>query len=170
MKVFVETQRFNQWWIRLLALLVATISIVTTVMAYSSFQSEPAPFWISLFACLLTLIVFVSLLFLVKLETKIDEIGIHYGFWPFYRNLKIISWSKIEKCNVRKYSPLVEYGGWGYRMGLFSKNGSALNVKGNIGIQIVFKSGKQLLIGTQKKEDVLKVLETYNHKLKSNEN
>ena len=170
MKVFVETQRFNQWWFRLLIILVATISIGTIVMSYQGIQSEPVPFWISLVAGLLTLTLVLSLGFLIKLETKIDDLGIHYGFWPFYRNLKIISWSDIEKCTIRKYSPIGEYGGWGYRMGLFSKNGSALNVKGNIGIQIVFKSGKQLLIGTQKKEDVLKVFATYNHKLKSNEN
>jgi hypothetical protein len=169
MKVFIETQRFNQWWFRLLILLVATISIGTIVKSYSNVQSEPVPFWISLVAGLLTLMLVLSLGFLIKLETKIDELGIHYGFWPFYSKLKLIGWSEIEKCTIRKYSPIVEYGGWGYCMGFFSKNGSALNVKGNIGIQIVFKGGKQQLIGTQKKEDAMKVLATYNHKIRSNE-
>ncbi len=44
-----------------------------------------------------------------------------------------------------------------------------MTVRGNIGIQIVFKSGKQLLVGTQRKEDAEKVLETYTHKIKSHE-
>lgn len=169
MKVFLEEQRFDQWWFRLMILLVAIISIGTIVMSYPNVHSEPVPFWISLAAGLLTLTIVLSLGFLIKLETKIDELGIHYGFWPFYRNLNFVSWADVKECRIRKYNPLVEYGGWGYRMGFFQKKGSALNVKGNIGIQILFKNGKQLLIGTQKKEDVEKVLKTYNHKLKSHE-
>ena len=167
MKVFLETQRFDQWWFRILMLLVTTIIIIGLVMTFQSTNSEPLAFWISLVTGLFTLFIILSLVFLIKLETKIDELGIHYGFWPLY--LKLISWSDIEKCTIRKYNPLVEYGGWGYRMGFFRKKGSAMNVKGNIGIQIVFKSGKQLLIGTQRKEDAEKVLETYTHKLLSHE-
>jgi hypothetical protein len=170
MKVFIESQRFDQWWFRLIILLVATISIGTIVMSYQNVQSEPTAFWVSLIAGLFTLIIVLSLGFLIKLETKIDELGIHYGFWPFYSKLKLIPWSYIEKCTIRKYNPLLDYGGWGYRMGFFRQRGSAMNVKGNIGIQIVFKSGKQLLIGTQKREDAENVLETYTHKLRSHEN
>ena len=169
MKVFLETQRFDQWWFRLLVLFVVSLSIVTTVMAYPKLQSEPPAFWISFIACVFTSIVFVSLVFLVKLEAKIDELGIHYGFWPFHMKLKVIRWSDIEECSVIKYNPIVDYGGWGYKMGIFSKKGSAMSVKGNIGIQIVFKSGKQLLIGTQRREDAIKVIETYTRKLKSHE-
>jgi hypothetical protein len=169
MKVFLETQRFSQWWFRLMILLVAAISIGTIVMSYPSVQSEPVPFWISLVAGLLTLIVILSLGFLIKLETKVDEMGIHYGFWPFYSELKLINWSDVTECTVIKYNPIVDYGGWGYKMGLFSKKRSAMSVRGNIGIQIVFKSGKQLLIGTQRKEDAEKVIKTYTHKLKSYE-
>jgi hypothetical protein len=165
MKVFIESQRFDQWWFRLLALFAVTISVLTTVMAYPKLQSEPPAFWISLFASVFTSIIFVSLVFLVKLETKIDELGIQYSFWPFHMKLKVIRWSDIEECYVIKYSPIIDYGGWGYKMGIFRKKGSAMSVRGNIGIQLVFKSGKQLLIGTQKKEDAEKVLETYTHKI-----
>jgi hypothetical protein len=168
-RVFLESQRFNQWWFRILILLVTTISIGTIVKSYSNVQSEPVPFWISLIAGLCTLIIVLSLGFLIKLETKIDEMGIHYGFWPFYSKLKLINWSDILECAVIKYNPIVDYGGWGYKMGLFSKKGSAMSVRGNIGVQIVFKNGKNLLIGTQRKEDVEKVIKTYTHKLKSHE-
>jgi hypothetical protein len=169
MKVFIETQRFNQWWFRLIILLVATTSIPIIVMSYSNVQSEPIPFWISLIAGIATLIVVLSMGFLIKLETKIDELGIHYGFWPFYSKLKLISWSDIKECTVIKYNPLNDYGGWGYKTGIFSNKGSAMNVRGNIGIQIVFKSGKRLLIGTQKKENAEKVIETYANKVRPHE-
>jgi hypothetical protein len=168
-RVFLESQRFNQWWFRILILLVTTISIGTIVKSYSNVQSEPVPFWISLIAGLCTLIIVLSLGFLIKLETKIDEMGIHYGFWPINKRLKFISWSEVKKCSVVKYNPIVDYGGWGYKMGIFRAKGYAMSVRGNIGIQIVFKSGKQLLIGTQRKEDAEKVLATYTHKLKPHE-
>jgi len=169
MKVFLETQRFNQWWFRLIMILVATISIVAMVMSYQSVNSEPAAFWVSFVAGFFTLIIILSLVFLIKLDTKIDELGIHYGFWPIYLKLKFISWSDVKECSVIKYNPILDYGGWGYKMGFFRKKGSAMSVRGNIGIQIVFKSGKHLLIGTQRKEDAEKVLETYTPKLKSHE-
>ena len=40
-----------------------------------------------------------------------------------------------------------------------------MNVKGDIGIQIHFKNGKKLLIGTQKKEEVLLTLKNYKNKI-----
>ncbi len=169
MKVFLESQRFDQWWFRLIMLLVTTVLFIGFVMQFPSVESEPDAFWISFVTSLFTLLLILSLVFLVKLETKIDELGIHYGFWPFYRKLKFISWSDVNKCTIIKYNPLVDYGGWGYKMGIFRIKGSAMTVRGNIGIQIVFKSGKQLLVGTQRKEDAEKVLETYTHKIKSHE-
>ena len=167
MKVFFETQRFDQWWFRLIMLIVTTIVIMAMVAAYRSVKSDPVAFWTVSGSSIFTIFLIVALVFLLKLETKINELGIHYRFWPF--KLKLINWSDIEKCFVRNYRPIKEYGGWGYKLGIFRKKGSAVNVKGNIGIQIVFKSGKQFLIGTQKEVEAKKVLETYTHKLQSHE-
>ena len=167
MKVFLEVQRFNQWWFRLIVLFVFAIIAGTLAKSYPNIESDPVAFWIVLGSSIFTIALLGAMVFLLKLETKIDEQGIHFRFWPF--KLKRLPWTDIQKCYVRKYSPIIEYGGWGYRSQFFSKKGSALNVKGNIGIQIVFKSGKQLLIGTQKEEDAKKVLETYTYKLQSHE-
>ena len=167
MKVFIEVQQFDQWWFRLIMLLVITTVGGTMVMNYSNIESDPVAFWTVLGSSLFVIAITIAMVFLLKLETKIDEQGIHYRFWPI--KMKLINWTDIDKCFVRTYSPLREYGGWGYRMNIFSNKGSAINVKGNIGIQIVFKSGKQFLIGTQKEEDAKKVLETYTYKLQSHE-
>ena len=40
-----------------------------------------------------------------------------------------------------------------------------MNVSGNIGIQLKFKNGNKLLIGTLKKEEVKRVLATYKLKI-----
>ena len=62
---------------------------------------------------------------------------------------------------------LLEYGGWGLKGGLLWKKskGIAINVSGNIGIQLELKNGKKLLIGTQKLQEAKQVLDTYKNKL-----
>ena len=107
------------------------------------------------------------LIFLIKLTTKIDEKGIQYQFYPFHFSIKKISWNEISKVGVRTYLPISEFGGWGLRGGFFFNKGKekAVNISGNIGIQLILKSGKKLLIGTQKESEAKNVLETYKSKI-----
>lgn len=97
------------------------------------------------------------LFYVLKLKTEIDEIGVHYQFSPFHFSKHTVRWGDMKKCYVRTYSPIREYGGWGYRTS-FGSNGKAFNVKGNKGIQIVLKTGKKILIGTQRAADAQNVI------------
>lgn len=95
---------------------------------------------------------------LCHLNTEIHEHGIHYQFKPFHRQPKRVYWDDLEKVYVRRYRPLTEYGGWGYRVGV---SGGAYNVKGNQGIQLQFKNGRKLLIGTQKPMEAKTIIDKY---------
>lgn len=64
----------------------------------------------------------------------------------------------MKKVYVRKYLPLREYGGWGLRWGIFG-SGTAYNISGNMGIQLVLQNGKKILVGTQKAEECRRILE-----------
>ena len=88
-------------------------------------------------------------------------------FFPFHFSLKTILWIDITKAYVRTYDPIGEYGGWGFKGGAFWNRGKGkcINVSGDVGIQIEFKNGKKLLIGTQKESDTKRILETYKTKL-----
>ena len=121
----------------------------------------------SLLFSLITLLLVLVLFFMLKLRTRIDENGIQYKFSLFHFNQKIISWSDISKCYVRKYNPILEYGGWGMKGGVFFGKGNnvAYNVKGNIGLQMELKNGKKILIGTQKGNDIERVIATYRDKI-----
>lgn len=88
---------------------------------------------------------------IIKLETKIDARGISVRMFPFQFKFILHVWTDINRCYTRTYHPIAEYGGWGYRINFFGK-GRALNTHGNKGIQIEFKDGKKLLIGTQNPE------------------
>jgi hypothetical protein len=109
------------------------------------------------FIFLICFIVFLIFFLSITLETKINEEGISVRFFPIQLNSKFFFWNEIEKVEVVRYNPILEYGGWGYR-GLNYSRKRAINISGNKGIKIYFKDGKLLLIGTQKKEEVEKIL------------
>ncbi len=102
---------------------------------------------IFVYAIFIGLIVFLNA---AVLKVKITTEGIYYTFPPFFFKEKNISAAEIQFAEVRKYNPIMEYGGWGVRIGI--RKGKAYNVKGEIGIQIYLKSDKKILIGTQKKD------------------
>jgi hypothetical protein len=164
MRVFSEIQRFDQWWFRLLMLVVLVVTILPLVMVYDEIKEDRTNMILVGGACGLSLVLILGILFVVRLETRIDQHGIGYAFFPFHRSLKQIPWSALEKAYVRKYNPIGEYGGWGYRVKL-GKGGKALNVRGNVGIQLELKDGKKMLIGTQKEQDARSVLEYYSQKI-----
>ncbi|MHC4114629.1 MAG: hypothetical protein ACYSSL_04835, partial [Planctomycetota bacterium] len=58
----------------------------------------------------------------------------------------------LSEYYARKYRPLLEYGGWG--IGWSLRKGRAYNVSGDKGVQLVFKSGKRLPIGSQRAEEL----------------
>jgi len=111
-------------------------------------------------------------IFFFKLKTRIDEIGIHFQFFPFHFSAKTIAWSELKSAETRKYNAISEYGGWGLKGGFFwrKSKGVAYNVSGDIGIQLEYKTGKKILIGTQLLNDVNSVLKTYEEKINTNEN
>jgi len=91
------------------------------------------------------------LMFKMKLNVKVTDEGIVYQFYPIIRKEKIIKRETIESYKLRKYRPIMEYGGYGIKAGQ-RKWGKAFNVIGNIGMQLYLKDGKKILFGTQRGE------------------
>lgn len=162
MRVFQEKQWFNQWWMHAIniGLLGMLLFFLYRWYVVGEHVDKVAATNYGGQALVITLLLFsIGLLYIFRLNTTIDEKGIHYQFKPIHRKIKTINWQDIEVCEVRKYKPLTEYGGWGYKFNL--KGEGALNVKGNMGIQLKLKSGKKLLIGTQKPKDAQLVIDIY---------
>ena len=164
MKVFKEEQRFTQTWF---ILLMGVSLVVPLMLIINEYAKEKSGFTTSGFLVSISVLLFsIVPIFFFKLITRIDEKGIHYQFFPFHFKLKTIVWQEITSAKVRTYDPIGEYGGWGLKGGsLWNKSkGKAINVSGDIGIQLELKNGKKLLIGTQKKREAKNVLETYVNK------
>ncbi|HEY9113877.1 MAG TPA: hypothetical protein VIN10_04210 [Bacteroidales bacterium] len=85
----------------------------------------------------------------MKLKVKVTDEGISYKFSPIIFKEKYISKDIIERYEIRKYRPILDYGGYGIKVGT-NNRGKAFNVKGNIGMQLYLKDGKKVLFGTQR--------------------
>lgn len=167
MKIFKEEQRFTQTW---LMVVLAVSIIVPVAMITQEYLKEESNISLNKFVLTLLLIfASVGFIFFFKLKTRIDEKGIHYQFFPFHFSMKTIAWNAISKAGTRTYFPISEFGGWGLRGGFFFNKGKgkAVNVSGDIGIQLILKNGDKLLIGTQKKIEANRVLETYKNKIQN---
>lgn len=168
MKVFKEEQRFTQSW---LILVLAVSTIVPITLICKKYFAKHSAMTISEFVIsIMSIVAITSLIFIFKLTTIIDEKGIQYKFFPFHFNSKIISWDKILKAYVKTYDPIGDFGGWGLKGGFLwnKKKGKAINVSGDIGIQLELKSGKKLLLGTKKQDEAIYILKKYHDKISSN--
>ena len=155
--LFKEAQRFNQKWIIILIsipLLLTLWGVVQQLIFDKPFGTNPAPDWVVLLTMLIPVLL-IFFFFKLTLHTRIDKNGIYYRFAPIHRKERWIKWSEIKDVHVRKYKPIAEYGGWGFRTG---RSGKALNVSGRMGLQIEFNDGKRLLLGTGKPQEIERLL------------
>lgn len=156
---FSETQKFRQWWLWFIFAGIKGLMgffIITQVLFGEPFGDSIVDNAALLIGFLFMLILSL-LFFIMKLETRISDNGIAVRFYPLQLKFRNYRWEDLEEAYLREYSPIAEYGGWGIRYSFVGK-GKALNVSGRMGLQLVFKDGRRLLIGTSKPEDIMQVL------------
>ncbi|NEU10323.1 hypothetical protein GZH53_18510 [Flavihumibacter sp. R14] len=163
--LFNERQRFNQWWLWLILLAInATllVGLYNQIFNHRQFGNSPMDDSVLVIVSAFTF-AFSALFFCFRLDTRIKDDGVYVRFFPFHLSFKHYSWESISRAAVRRYNPIIEYGGWGLRLGAFGK---AYNVSGNYGLQLEFPDKGKLLIGTGKPEKLRKTLESmplHNH-------
>lgn len=149
--LFEEEQSFRQPW--LWALLLGSLIVLAIVFGLFLFQAPDQPGtvdgMITLGIVAVVEIGVVVLMVVLKLSVRVDNAGLHVRFFPLVK--KDIPLEQIARWEARTYNPLLEYGGWGIRYGW---KGMAYNVRGNRGVQLELTSGKRLLIGSQRSEEL----------------
>lgn len=152
-QLFSEKQYFRQVWVWIILLCMNgyfIFALVKQALLKQPFGARPMS--TEKLVVGVAIVFAVTLLFaFMRLETELKEDGVYYRFFPFQLKTKRIAWDRISRAFVRQYKPLLEYGGWGMRIGIFGK-GQAFNVSGNKGLQLIYDNGKKFLIGTQKPE------------------
>jgi len=156
---FVEMQRFSQPWIWILTLPLclggAGWSIWGAIGQLAQgrpFGDEPMSNAGLLVATLIIVPILLGILWLIaraRLHIEVHGDGLYLRFAPFHRRWRRIGWDQITRAEARTYRPILEYGGWGIRMG---RHGWAYNVRGNRGLQLELAGGRRILIGSQQAE------------------
>lgn len=144
--LFKEEQKFTQWWLWLVLLVsfVFPLGIILKEIYDGAslnilFISTPIPVVILLFLSM-------------NLKTEISDSIIKMSYFPFLVK-KNVKWEEVKTAKVVNYGFV---GGWGIR--LWTKYGTVYNVRGNKGLAIELNDGKKFLIGTQKPEELQKVI------------
>ena len=154
--IFQEEQKFGSW-LQWLVYLCMGVSIVIAVFALIKVSGGDNPQQTSdvVLAVIVGIgvpIAIAALFLLLKLQTEVRQDGLYIRYFPFHIHFKRFRSEDLSECYARRYRPIWEYGGWGIRYSL--RNGKAYNVSGNQGVQLVFKNGKKLLIGSQKPDEL----------------
>lgn len=152
--LFFEKQLNIKWKILFIAYIIGAVLIY--FLHYFAFNDEPFKSWLSAFSFFIFYYVLDYFFFTSRLITRVFDDYIQIKFYPYKWNMKI-NFEEIESLEVRKYNAIREYAGWGFSNGIL-KNGPCYTSKGDMGLQLIFKNGKKLLIGTQKPEELESVL------------
>ena len=156
---FKEIQKFASWvmWlirgISIPVLLFCLWGYYQQVIIGNPIGDKPGPDW--LFSVMFVFQAGIWWLFeKMQLETIANSSGIQMSFFPFTK--KKIRWADIEKAEVINYGFV---GGWGVRIG--TKYGTVYNTQGKEGLWLRLKDGSKFVIGTQKKNELQRVLDMY---------
>lgn len=156
-RIFKEEQTYRGTWVMYLILMLEVPTLVlVSVVAFTS-ESEKQEGMIALIAVFCIMALVMGLIFNIKLETRIDEQGIHYKYFPFIK-WRLIDKSQILHASVQPFSPLSDHGGWGIKG---NKTTKAFTVMGDTGLVLDLGEKKKILIGTQKPKELSEFIENW---------
>jgi len=153
-----EIQHFRQVWLWALVLFIALLSLYGAfqqLILGKPFGNNPAPDGVMIVLAILFGIGLPLFMNTTNLTTEICSDGLYFRFFPFHLSFRRIGTQEIKDFKACTYSPIKDYGGWGIRYG---RKGKAYNVSGNRGVQFELSSGKHLLIGSRRPEELAETL------------
>jgi hypothetical protein len=146
--IFSEKQKMKGIWIALIPALI----IVTLSMYQKGFNStDLTPMITSITLVLLVII----LLLKMQLKTAIFEDRIEVQYFPFHLKQRIIRFDELTSFETRVADCAKEYWGWGYKG---TKKNRSYTAYGDFGLQLTFKNGNRLFIGSQKQGELEQVV------------
>lgn len=156
-RIFKEEQTYRgTWLIYLVVMLELPTLVIVGVLAFTD-ESNKQEGIIALAAVFCVMALVMGLLLNIKLETRIDEKGIHYKYFPFFK-WRLIEKSQIRQAKVESFNPLMDHGGWGIKG---NKTTKAYTVIGDAGLSIDLGEKKKILIGTQKPKELREFIENW---------
>ena len=163
---FREVQGFRQWWLWALMLITAVgtigvfgYGIYVQVIQGRPWGNNPMSDTGLIVTGAITTALMIGLAVLVlsaRLITEVRSDGIHVRFFPI--RWKTIPFGTMASYQIRTYHPIRDYGGWGIRWG---REGKAYIVGGREGLQLLLNDGRQVLIGSQRPQELEAAVRTW---------
>jgi len=158
--LFFEYQRLSRIFLLVIfvpANMLFLFGCYTQLIRGIPWGNNPAPDAVLIIITAFMILLSVNML-KMNLKTVVNSEGVQIRLWifPFYIKTKTFLWEEMSRVYIRKYRPMWEYGGWGYRTWI---GGTAYNMSGNIGLQLVLRNKEKVLIGTNKHEELFEVLQ-----------
>jgi len=152
-----EEQHFRQWWLWVLVVGLAALgwwSLVQQILLGRPFGDNPAPDW---GVWLLWLALGVGLpLFCARLELVLEVTTQEVLIWYRPLSRRVIALDEIERLEVRTYSPIGEYGGWGIKG--WSRKKIAYNISGHRGVDLTLRDGRRVMLGSQRADELAEAI------------
>lgn len=156
---FQEVQRFRQAWLWILLVVITSVVAGSLIWMMKRQFVDGAPFgdppmsdavllWAgggSLFFNALLLVFFA----IHRLQTEVSSEGFFIRFRPYHGKVRKLDLDTADGIEAIRCSPLMEYGGWGLRLG---RRFTAYNLQGNEGIRIYYPNGCHIYVGSQHAE------------------
>ncbi|MBN7817903.1 hypothetical protein [Algoriphagus pacificus] len=156
-RVFNESQSYRGTWIMYLIILTE-LPVLILLLVLFSMNDDKQEMGIALAVVLGAVGLSLTLILNVRLETRIDDYGVSYRYFPFIRNWRKIEKAQISSIRVINYSPITDYGGWGLKG---NKTAKAYSILGDEGILIDIGKKKKIMIGTSKAKELRVYLENW---------
>lgn len=163
--LFFEEERFNQKWNLFLItpvcvgfILFQIYSLYSQLVLKKPVGSDPlSDTWLILMSFLvIPLMIFLIWLFSVtKLTVQVDSEKILIRFYPMVKREVLLS--DIKSFEIKEFNPIIDFGGWGLRYSIRWKTTGYI-MKGKVGVQIHLKNGKNLLISSERANELFRVL------------
>jgi hypothetical protein len=141
-----EEQHFHGALMGLLLLAMVFVVVITVVAVVLSRPDDA----LLLAIAPIVVVLVASLISLSHLDVDVTDRGVSIAFrylWPTRR----IGFAEIAGLEVRKYNPLLEYGGWGVRLG---PKGWGYMTSGKEGVQLRLRKGLTVLIGSARPREL----------------
>jgi hypothetical protein len=146
---FSEVQRFRQVWVVILVGFIAVLSWAFLVGLL--LNPDPSSTVIVIVVFVIFGVIFPVWFLAIKLEIRVEGPLLSFRMFPLHLRWREVPAGEIASAEAVTYRPIVEYGGWGIRVG---GRGWAYNVSGNRGVFIRKKTGTGFLLGSQRPEEL----------------
>ena len=156
-RIFKESQSYLGTWIMYVIILTEVPVIILMIVLYAT-TDDKQEMAIALGVVIGSLILVFILIFNLKLETRIDDKSISFRYTPFIRKWRSFQKETIKSYKVINYSPITDYGGWGFKG---NKTTKAYSVLGDHGLLVDVGEKKKILIGTMKAKELTAFMENW---------